>query len=57
MLEKITKQLTSLQRNMYNYGRYIEELEKDVAILKRDSHRPIEGLEERLRKLENKQGD
>ena len=29
-----------------------EELEKEVAILKKDSHPPIEDLEERLNKLE-----
>ena len=42
------------------YGRTIEELEKEVAILKRDSHPPIfsiedrDGIIERLDKLENK---
>ena len=29
------KQLSSLQRTMNKYGRYIEELEKEVAILKK----------------------
>ena len=34
----LEKQLDSLQRAYSKYGRYIEELEKDVAILKKDSH-------------------
>ena len=42
------------------YGRYIEELEKDVAILKSDSHPPIftrsdyKNILEKLDKIENK---
>ena len=36
------KQLSSLQRTMNKYGRYIEELEKEVAILKKDSHPAVE---------------
>ena len=38
MSEEIKKQLSSLQRNMNKYGRYIEELEKKVAILMANSH-------------------
>tara|TARA_R100000808_G_scaffold25005_2_gene60379 strand:- start:2651 stop:2827 length:177 start_codon:yes stop_codon:yes gene_type:complete len=34
------KQLDVLQRNYNKHGRYIEELEKDVAILKSNSHEP-----------------
>ena len=34
----LEKQLDFLQRGYNKYGRYIEELEKDVAILKKDSH-------------------
>ena len=41
-----------VQKNLNKYGKYIEELEKEVAILKKDSHPPIEGLEERLNELE-----
>ena len=41
-----------VQKNLDKYGKYIEELEKEVAILKKDSHPPIEDLEERLNKLE-----
>ena len=43
------------------YGKTIESLEKEVAILKRDSHPPIfsrkdkSGLEDRLTKLEKKE--
>jgi len=38
MSEEIQKQLSSLKRAMNKYGRYIEELEKEVAILKANSH-------------------
>ena len=38
----LEKQLDALQRGYNKYGRYIEELEKDVAILKKDSHPPQE---------------
>ena len=38
----LEKQLNALQRGYNKYGRYIEELEKDVAILKKDSHPPQE---------------
>ena len=34
----LEKQLNALHRGYNKYGRYIEELEKDVAILKKDSH-------------------
>ena len=37
------------------YGKVIEDLEKEVAILKKDSHPTIEGLEDRLTKLEKKE--
>ena len=36
----LEKQLDFLQRGYNKYGRYIEELEKDVAILKKNSHEP-----------------
>ena len=48
-------QIKYLQRAVTKQGRYIEELEKDVAILKKDSHPPVEGLEKRLKKLEKKE--
>ena len=31
-------QMSQLQKNTNKYGQYIEELEKEVAILKKDSH-------------------
>ena len=34
MSEEIQKRLDSLKKTMNKYGRYIEELEKDIAILK-----------------------
>ena len=36
----LEKQLNSLHRGYSKYGKYIEELEKDVAILKKNSHEP-----------------
>ena len=38
----LEKHLDVLQKSVDKYGRYIEELEKDVAILKKDSHPPQE---------------
>ena len=58
MVEELSKKINSLIRTVNKYGKYIEELEKDVAILKKDSHPPIFGVEdknniiERLKKLE-----
>ena len=49
---ELDKQMKVVQKNLSKYGKYIEELEKEVAILKKDSHPPIEGLEERLNELE-----
>ena len=31
-----------MKKNLSKYGKYIEELEKEVAILKKDSHPPQE---------------
>tara|TARA_Y100001938_G_scaffold150553_1_gene242023 strand:+ start:979 stop:1242 length:264 start_codon:yes stop_codon:yes gene_type:complete len=49
---ELDKQMKVVQKNLDKYGKYIEELEKEVAILKKDSHPPIEDLEKRLNKLE-----
>ena len=49
--------MKSLQKTVTKYGKYIETLEKDVAILKKDSHPPIKKLEKRLRRLERKKGE
>ena len=38
MSEEIQKQLNSLKRSVNKYGAYIEDLEKEVAILKANSH-------------------
>ena len=38
MSEEIQKQLNSLKRSVNKYGVYIEDLEKEVAILKANSH-------------------
>ena len=51
---ELDKQMKVLQKTVSKQGKYIEELEKEVAILRKDSHPPIEDLENRLIKLENK---
>ena len=54
----LDKQMKSAQKTVNKYGKYIEKLEKKVAILEKDSHPPIFGksdlkkLERRLKKLE-----
>ena len=35
---ELDKQMKVVQKNLSKYGKYIEELEKEVAILKKDSH-------------------
>jgi len=39
---ELDKQMKSLQKTVNKYGEYIEELEKNVAILQKDSHPKIE---------------
>ena len=57
---ELDKQMKSLQKTVNKYGRYIEELEKEVAILRKNSHPPIfnksdvKKIERRLNKLERK---
>ena len=59
-MEEIQLKVRAVERALMKYGRYIEELEKEVAILKKDSHPPIfskadiRKIERRLKKLENK---
>ena len=59
---ELDKQMKQVHKTIGKYGKYIEELEKDVAILKKDSHPPIFGkadarkIERRLKKLEKKKG-
>ena len=50
----LIKENKMMNKKIDKYGKYIEEMEKDIAILKKDSHPPVEGLEGRLNKLENK---
>ena len=50
-------QIKQANKTIAKQGKYIEELEKDVAILKKDSHPPIRNLERRLRKIEKKRGE
>ena len=38
MVEELSKKINSLIKTVSKYGKYIEEVEKDVAILKRNSH-------------------
>ena len=61
-LDKVTKyveedneldiQIKQLQKTTGKYGKYIEEIEKDVGQLKTDSHPPIKNLEKRIKWLE-----
>ena len=37
-MDELKLKLVSIARTLMKYGRYIEDLEKDVAILKADSH-------------------
>tara|TARA_Y100001938_G_C7762875_1_gene269411 strand:+ start:103 stop:384 length:282 start_codon:yes stop_codon:yes gene_type:complete len=52
-------QVRQLNKTITKQGKYIEELEKDVAILKSNSHPPVfkesshKNILKRLRKLEN----
>ena len=39
---------------MNKYGKYIEEMEKDIAKIKSVAHTPVDGLSGRLDKLEKK---
>ena len=36
------KRIEQLQKTVNKYGQYIEKMEKDIAILKKDSHPPLE---------------
>ena len=38
MSDKIQRQIDSLRRSVNKYGLYLEDLEKEVAILKANSH-------------------
>ena len=45
-------QMKQVRKTINKQGKYIEELEKKVAILETDSHPPIKNLEKRIKKLE-----
>ena len=51
-------QVKQLQKTISKQGKYIEELEKDVAVLNKDSHPPVFGKKDykdilkRLKKIE-----
>ena len=55
---ELDKQMRVVQKTISKQGKYIEELEKEVAILNRDSHPPIFGEKDkkniikRIKKLE-----
>ena len=51
---ELDRQVKSLQRSVNKYGKYIEEMEKDIAEIKAVAHKPIDGLTDRLNKLEKK---
>ena len=51
---ELDRQVKSLQRYVNKYGKYIEEMEKDIAEIKAVAHKPIDGLTDRLNKLEKK---
>jgi len=60
-MKELELKLLSLGRAVMKYGKYIEDLEKEVADLKSNSHPPIFTKEdynkilERLDKIENKE--
>ena len=51
---ELDKQVKSMKKDLNKYGKYIEEMEKDMAILKKVAHTPVDGLTKRLNKLEKK---
>ena len=51
---ELDKQVSVLQSKLAIYGKYFEQMEVDIATLKKDSHMPIKNLEKRLKKLEKK---
>ena len=60
-MKELELRVKSLSKSLMRYGQYIEELEKEVADLKGNSHPPIFTKEdyskilERLDKIENKE--
>ena len=58
---ELDKKMKQVQKNLNKYGKYTDEFEKKVAILKKDSHPPLfkkrdkRNIEKRLTKLEKKE--
>ena len=58
---ELDRQMKQVQKNLNKYGKYIEQLEKEVARLKKDSHPPLftkrdkSSIDRRLKKLEKKE--
>ena len=51
---ELDKQMKQVQKNITKVLKNQEEIEKDIGLLKTDSHPPVKGLERRLKKLEKK---
>ena len=51
---ELDKQVAVLQKKIDKYGKYIEEMEKDIAEIKSIAHTPVKGLSGRLDNLEKK---
>ena len=60
-MEELELKIKSMEKTLMKYGKYIEELEKELAIVKAVAHPPIftqeiyKDILERLDKLENKE--
>ena len=54
MPNELDVQMKQVQKAVAKYGQYIEEMEKDIAEIKAVAHKPIDGLTDRLKKLEKK---
>ena len=51
---ELDKQIAVFQKKMTKYGKIMEQMENDIAKLKSVSHKPINDLTKRLKKLEKK---
>ena len=51
---ELDRQVKSIQKSVNKYGKYIEEIEKDIAQIKVIAHKPIDGLTDKLERLEDK---
>ena len=58
---ELDMQMKVVRKDLNKYGKYIEELEKEVAILRKDAHPPVfsnsdkKKIDKRLKKLEKKE--